>query len=364
MSFLSMYHRIIIKVGTKVLTDQDGSINEQIIKDLVSQIATLRQQGTQVVLVSSGAVGAGRASMKRSSASKDPLGDKQVYAAVGQSFLMGLYTRYMTVHGITPAQILVTKEDFRDRTHYNNMQTCLENIFSRDIVPIVNENDVIAVKELFFTDNDELAGLLALQLDVDAVFFLTSVDGIIKNLQEGSGDIVSNISADELADVERYVTADKSNTGRGGMRSKFMTARKLMAAGITVYLQNGTVKEGVLRRLNGEAFGTRFTPRKKISARKRKIAHGDDSLARGSVTVNKRLETQLISADRARSLLPVGITKVDGDFVAGDLIIIKGEDNNVLGCGLAKYGVASVKQSIGLKGGRAIIHYDDLFLFG
>ena len=357
-----MYKRIIIKVGTKVLTNQDGTIDEQIIENLVSQIAALRQQGTQVVLVTSGAVGAGKAFVKESFAGKDPLGDKQVYAAVGQSALMGMYTRHMLVHKITPAQILVTKEDFRDRTHYNNMQMCLENIFSRDVLPIVNENDVIAVKELFFTDNDELTGLLALQLDVDSVFFLTSVDGIIKDFHNGSREIVSSINAAELSKIEKYVTVDKSNAGRGGMRSKFLTARKLTAAGITVYLQNGTVKNGVLRRLEGESFGTRFVPRKKISARKRKIAHGD-SLARGSVTVNRRLEEQLMLDDKALSLLPVGITKVDGDFVAGDLIAIKSEDNKVLGCGLAKYEAASIRQCAGVKGGRVVIHYDDLFLF-
>ena len=357
-----MHNRVIIKIGTKVLTKKDGSIDEQIIKNLVSQIAVLRKKGKQVVLVSSGAVGAGQSFIDKSLIGKDPLSDKQVCAAVGQSMLMGLYTKYMTLHNITPAQVLVTKEDFRDRTHYNNMQACLENIFNHNVLPIVNENDVIAVKELFFTDNDELTGLLALQLDVDAVFFLTSVDGIIKDFHGGSGDVVSNISAEELADVERYVTADKSNTGRGGMRSKFVTACKLTAAGITVYLQNGTLEDGVLRRLDGEIFGTRFMPRRKVSARKRKIAHGD-SLARGSIIVNKRLENQFVFENKARSLLPIGIIRVDGDFVAGDLIAIKGENNKVFGCGLAKYDASKVEQLIGVKGAKPIVHYDDLFLF-
>jgi glutamate 5-kinase len=357
-----MHKRIIIKVGTKVLTKENGSINERIVIDLVSQIATLRERGVEVVLVSSGAVGSGRARVG-SPLQGDPFSLKQVYAAVGQSVLMNLYTKYLAAFEIIPAQILVTKEDFRDRTHYQNMQTCLENVLAHGVLPIVNENDVIAIKELFFTDNDELTGLLALQLDADAVFLLTSVNGVIEaDLNDTNAHIVSEVTTENLKQLETTITNETSSGGRGGMRTKFATARKLMAAGITVYLQNGKVEGGVIARIDGTQLGTTFLPSKKVSARKRKLAHGD-SLARGSITVNQCLEEQLATESKARSILPVGITKVAGSFATGDLITIKGETGNTLGCGLAKFDATEIKNHLGQKGAKAVVHYDDLFLF-
>jgi glutamate 5-kinase len=356
-------NRIIIKVGTKVLTKEDGVLDERVIIDLVSQIATLRERGIQVVLVSSGAVGSGRA-LLGAPLPGDPLAIKQVYAAVGQNALMNLYAKYLTAFDITLAQILVTKEDFRDRIHYQNMHTCLENILRHGVLPIVNENDVIAINELIFTDNDELTGLLALQLDVDATYILTSVDGVILgDINDTAAKIASTITSNELREIEQFVTTDKSAGGRGGMRTKFATARKLMTAGIEVHLLNGKTKNCIVRKTDGEQLGTTFVPNKKVSAHKRKLAHGD-SLARGSIKVNKCLEEQLTSDDKARSILPIGVTEVTGSFAAGDLISIQGENGHTLGCGLAKFDALTIKNHLGQKGAKAVVHYDDLFLFG
>jgi len=357
-----MYKRIIIKIGTKVLTDKNGKLDRNVIKHIVEQIVAVRNKGTEVVLVTSGAVGSGRALLKTKD-KEETIADKQVYAAVGQVALMNTYAEYLGKHGIQSAQVLVTKEDFRDRVHYQNMETCFLNILRGNVLPIVNENDVVAIKELIFTDNDELTSLVALQLDADAVFILTSVDGVIAgDLDDPKAKVISEIKLDDLRMAEKFVTNQKSVGGRGGMHTKFAMARKMISAGITVYMLNGKNKNGITDILNGKEVGTKFTPNKKISSRKRKIAHGD-SLARGSIVINKCLEDQLAEEKRVMSILPVGIVSAIGEFKKGDIVKITTERGKVIGCGISKSDMEIVNQSLGAKGGRAVIHYDDLFVY-
>lgn len=356
-----MFKRIIIKVGTKVLTNKTGELDHSVIKRLVEQIVDIQKSGCEVVLVSSGAVGSGRAIMKNGS-KVETMAEKQVYAAVGQIALMNLYAKYLKKYGVQSAQILVTKEDFRDRIHYENMETCFLNILKSKVLPIVNENDVVAIKELLFTDNDELTSLVALQLDADAVFMLTSVDGVIAgDINGANSSVLSDVTIDELRSVEKFVTLDKSNMGRGGMLTKFAMARKMMSAGITVYLLNGKKGKGILDILNGKKMGTHFIADKKVSSRKRRLAHGD-SLARGKIIINKLLEEQILSDKKARSILPVGVVSATGDFKVGDVISIVNQKGRTLGCGITKYDAATVISMVGVKKGRPVIHYDDLFI--
>lgn len=357
-----MFKRIIIKVGTKVLTNKDGKLDRNIIEHIVEQIIAVRNKGCEVVLVTSGAVGSGRAIMKSSDKEETPA-DKQVYAAVGQVALMNTYAEYLKKHNVQSAQILVTKEDFRDKVHYRNMETCFLNVLRDNVLPIVNENDVVAVKELIFTDNDELTSLVALQLNADAVFILTSVDGVIAgDFNDPNAQVISEIKIDDLRSAEKFVTADKSSGGRGGMLTKFAMARKMISAGITVFMLNGKKPSGILDIFDGKQLGTKFSPHKKVSSRKRRIAHGD-SLARGSVVVNKCFEDQIFEDKKAMSLLPVGILSATGEFKKGDIVKITTEKGRVIGCGISKSDMESVNNVAGTKGGKAVIHYDDLFIY-
>lgn len=253
-----MHKRIVIKVGTKVLTDQNGKLDQKIIKNIVEQIVALRNKECEVVLVTSGAVGSGRALLKTIN-TKETVTDKQVYAAVGQVALMNTYAKYLSKYNILSAQILVTKEDFRDKVHYQNMENCFRNVLRDNVLPIVNENDVVAIKELVFTDNDELASLVALQLKADAVFILTSVEGVIAgDFNNPTTQVIPEITIQDIRKAEKFVTTEKSAGGRGGMVTKFAMAKKLIKAGITVYMFNGKRKNGIVDICAGKKLGTKF----------------------------------------------------------------------------------------------------------
>src|SRR3989344_740462 len=251
-----MYKRIIVKVGTSVLSKKDGTIDRSVLKHLVEQVSRLKRQGVQVILVTSGAVGTGRTLLATKDSSYIP--EKQMFAAVGQVQLMGTYAALFAKHGFICAQVLATKEDFRDREHYANMKNCLDRLLHKSVIPIVNENDVVAIEELVFTDNDELAGLVAAQLRVNAFIILTSVDGILAD-----GKVVCQIDAGNAATFRKYITAEKSVGGRGGMVSKFSVARKLMSSGIAVHIANGKRKNTLSAVMQGKQIGTTFVPHKR-----------------------------------------------------------------------------------------------------
>ena len=258
-----MYKKIIIKIGTGVISKRNGKLNPRVLKLLVDQTAELRTSGIQTVIVTSGAVGTGRGLITIEDGA-DSVVKKQVYAAVGQVKLMNTYAKYFAKHGIFCAQILATKEDFRDKEHYQNMKNCMENLLRDNIVPVVNENDAVAVAELMFTDNDELAGLIAAQLTVDAVILLTSVDGIFAgDPKAGNARVVSEIPYADISSFERFVKPDTSEFGRGGMLTKFKVAKELAENGITTHIANG-LRPGVFSEiLAGKLVGTKFLPKEK-----------------------------------------------------------------------------------------------------
>ncbi|MDO8514843.1 MAG: glutamate 5-kinase [bacterium] len=257
-----MYKRIVVKVGTKVLSKKDGSIDTKIVRHVVEQISALKKKGIQVILVTSGAVGTGRALLSAKDSGYVP--QKQMFAAVGQVKLMSMYAELFVKRGYLCAQVLATKEDFRDREHYVNMKNCFEKLLHESVVPIVNENDVVAIAELVFTDNDELVGLVAAQLHVDAVIILTGVDGVLAD-----GRTVALVNSKNAAGVRKYITAEKSTGGRGGMHTKFNVALKLAKRGITTYIVNGKKRNVLVDVVAGKRLGTKFFPRSKAIQRKR-----------------------------------------------------------------------------------------------
>lgn len=250
-----MYTQVVIKVGTNVLTRPDGRLDVTNISHLVDQIALLKARGVSLVLVSSGAVGAGRELLDMAEDSGE-VARRQVLSAIGQVRLMELYRQLFAGHGLHCAQVLATKGDFRDDLHADNMLNCFRALLRDNVVPVVNENDVVAVTELMFTDNDELAGLAARMLGVDALVILSSVDGLFDGPPEDpASHLITEVNTNDQS-VLSFVQDEKTSFGRGGMGTKLRIAIETAEAGIPVLLGNGRKPEVLLQLLKGEWAGT------------------------------------------------------------------------------------------------------------
>lgn len=355
-----MYSRVVVKIGTKVLSTELNRLDIETLRRLVDQIVAIQAKGTEVVLVTSGAMGAARTLI--SLAGDDKIAEKQVLAAVGQVRLMSTYAEAFSRHGRLCAQVLATKEDFRDKTHYLNMRTCFENLLKSGVVPVVNENDVVATTELLFTDNDELAGLVASQLDADAVIILTSVEGFLTgDPRDPASQVIPEIALDDIPALQKHIAPEKTAFGRGGMMTKFSIAKKLASQGVAVHFANGKRAHVLEDVLAGASVGTRFVPHRHSSAAKRRLAYSE-GLTKGSVHINECAEDILRSSTKITSLLPVGITKVSGTFEKGDIIEIIGESGAKIGFGIAEYGAERARELKGKKRVRHLIHYDHMFI--
>jgi glutamate 5-kinase len=263
--------------------------------------------------------------------------------------------------GLTVAQVLATRNDFQARRHYLNMRACIEALLDCGVVPIVNENDVVAVTELMFTDNDELAGLLAGMVDADLLCLLSTVPGVYDRSQ-GEGDPVCIIEWNpEVHQLEDIVQRGTSVLGRGGMHSKISVARKTADLGTAVVIADGNREHILMDVVSGAAVGTRFPARGEASSAKRWLASAQATPS-GSVTVNSGAEEALLDPNRLTSLLPVGIEAVEGLFESGDVIQIKSCDGRVLGCGRSRYDHTEARTLLGQRGQKPIIHYDYLYL--
>lgn len=356
------YKKIVVKVGSNVLTREDGMLNIARMAQLVEQIVRLKKEGVQVILVTSGAVAAGRAEVELQK-KLDPVSSRQLWSAVGQVKLINRYADLFQQQGVTCAQVLTTKENFGDRLHYLNMRNCMQTLLENEVIPIVNENDTISVTELMFTDNDELSGLIASMMDVEALVILSNVDGVFTAApgQPGS-ELISEIPPHQTAD-KISISAQKSNFGRGGMLTKYHIAAKLAGQGISVFIANGFKEDILLRVLDrsGQTACTHFIPATKKSSGVRKwLSHSDD-FARGEVVINEGAKTALLS-DKAVSLLMIGLSDVTGYFKEGDIVRIKDSSGNLLGLGKASYSSDETLVEKGGKKTKPFIHYDYLYL--
>jgi glutamate 5-kinase len=253
---VNQYKNIVVKVGTNVLTNEDGSLDLKVIGNLVSQISDLKKQGIGVVLVSSGAVGAGQ-SITQLSHINDEVTRRQAYSAIGQVKLMGLYAEQFEKHGLVCDKVLATKDDFTGKEHYKNMLNCFNGLRNDSIIPIVNENDVVSLTELMFTDNDELAALTAFMIKADALVILTSVDGLYVDF-DNKVLLGEYKKSESIADLEKYVDKHKSSQGRGGMSSKIEVARRMKEKHIVTHIANGKFNDTLLKIVKGETVGTTF----------------------------------------------------------------------------------------------------------
>jgi glutamate 5-kinase len=343
------------------LCDPGGELNRDVLSSLVRQIGALNNDGWQVLLVTSGAVAAGNSlAGERVQGISDPVARKQVMAATGQVQLMQTYRELFQREGLPVAQILTSKSDFQTRRHYLNMRGCIEALLTAGIVPIVNENDVVAVTELMFTDNDELAGLLAGIVNADLLCLLSAVPGVYDGDPDDPSTQYIECWDDRQHQIEDIVSRGTSSLGRGGMHSKLAIARKVAKLGTEVVIADGADPE-IMDRILAKSAGTRFPALGDASPTKRWLASADDYAA-GSVTVNAGAESALNDSNRLASLLPVGIEAVEGRFNRGDVIQIINPTGRVLGCGRARYDHREAERLMGQRGQKPLIHYDYLYL--
>ncbi|MDX8338423.1 glutamate 5-kinase [Draconibacterium sp. IB214405] len=356
------YKKITVKVGSNVLAKADGTLNVARIAHLVDQIARLQKNGVEVVLVSSGAVAAGRAVMNETKKS-DAVSQRQLWAALGQVKLISRYSDFFHEEGLTCAQVLTTKENFSSRGHYLNMKNCITTLLENKVIPIVNENDTISVTELMFTDNDELSGLIASMVDSEALIILSNIDGVYTAHPKSEGaELIERI---EIADKEpeNAISSERSDFGRGGMLTKFRIAKKVASDGIGVHVANGTQQDVLINLLDKtqNLKHTYFVPNKKSSSGVKKWLGYSDGFTKGQVTINEGAQKALAS-EKAVSLLPVGIINIDSEFKKGDLIKIVDQNGELIGLGKASYGSEKIEKEKQSEKQKPVVHYDYLYI--
>ena len=354
--------RIAVKIGSNVLTRKDGTLDITRMSALVDQVAELHHAGMEIVLISSGAVASGRSEVKVGK-KLDSVFARQLYSAVGQAKLINRYYELFREHGLKCGQVLTTKENFGSRTHYLNQKHCMEVMLEHGVIPIVNENDTISVTELMFTDNDELSGLIATMMGMDALIILSNIDGIYNGNPADPASRVIPVVERGKTDLASYVQTGRSSFGRGGMLTKCHIAQKVADEGILVVIANGKRSNILVDLLKDpEAIPcTRFLPAvKPVSSVKKWIAHSE-GFAKGEIHINKGAEEALL-APKATSLLLVGVTQVVGDFEKDDIVRIVNEEGKLLGVGCAGYGSEEARALIGSRDLKPLVHYDYLYI--
>ncbi len=354
------YKRIAVKIGSNVLTADDGTLDVQRMKQLVEQIAELHRAGVEIILISSGAVASGRSEFTPAKR-LDAVEGRQLFSAIGQVKLINHYYELFRENDIVCGQILTTKENFGTRRHYLNQKQCMEVMLENNVVPIVNENDTISVTELMFTDNDELSGLIATMMDVEALIILSNIDGIYNgdpNLP--TSHIINEITSGQ--NLSQYIQSGKSSFGRGGMITKCKIARQVAKEGIPVYVSNGKRDNILTQILSGTTnIYTKFCPEEKTSSVKKWIAHSKD-FAKGTIVINQGAREALLGAV-AHSLLPVGVTEIVGEFQRHDIVRIVDENEQTIGVGKVEFESQKARLLIGRANQKPLVHYDYLCLF-
>lgn len=353
--------RLVVKVGSNVLTKDDGKLDITRMSALVDQVAWLRQHGHEVILVSSGAVASGRGELKVSHR-LDSVEQRQLFSALGQVKLINLYYDLFREYGIKIGQMLTMKESFATRREYLNQRACMDVMLANGVLPIVNENDTVSVTELMFTDNDELSGLIASMMDADKLIILSNIDGVYDGQPDAADSkVIQEVTID--TNLNDYIQKGKSGFGRGGMTAKCAIARKVAEEGIGVIIANGK-RDNILIHLAVHpdlTVHTEFVPNTgAVSNMKKWIAHSG-SFAKGSVYINAKAAEALKSNDAA-SLLMVGVTKVEGDFEEGDIIAIADDHGQTIAFGRSGYSSKEAKKMIGVHDVRPMVHYDYLYL--
>jgi glutamate 5-kinase len=337
--------KVLIKIGSAVLTGDNG-LDLDIIEQLVDDMVDLQKRGYHIVIVTSGAIASGKHRMGITGPLKS-MPQKQAAAAIGQGRLMRVYSNAFGKHGIYVAQILLTMSDLTDRKRFLNIRNTLSTLMEWGVIPIINENDTVAVDEIKFGDNDQLAAMIANITEARLVINLTNTDGLYDHNPNRSKKAKVIPIVHEISEViEQAATDETSDVGSGGMRSKVQAAKKVTAFGIPYIIAAGKEK-GILRDLcAGKDRGTLFLPMKEpLNSRKYWIAFTLRS--RGKLTVDDGAKKALI--EEGKSLLPSGVIDVEGDFHIGDPVLCLDSSGKILAKGLTNYGADEVRKIMGLK---------------
>ncbi len=309
-SSLSTANTIVIKVGSSSLLDKEGCLSQKEFDKIASEISNLKKLNKNAILVSSGAIAAGKEYLPKLSI-EATIQEKQAAAAIGQGRLMQFYERSFAKFGLLPAQVLLTRDVISNRTRYINARNTINQIINFNAIPIINENDVISDEEIKFGDNDTLSAIVANLLGADLLIILSDVEGFMAN-----GKVVNEIEKIN-PDIERYAKGAGSSKGTGGMITKLSAAKISISAGIPVVIA-GFFKEDVIKRiLQGEKIGTLFIPKESKILGKKRWLLGNKKIA-GKIVVDDGAKKAL--AEKGKSLLPIGVKDIKGHFERGDIV--------------------------------------------
>lgn len=350
--------RIVIKVGTSTLTHSTGKLNLALIEKLVRQLADLHCQDKEVLLVSSGAVGAGMGKLGYRNKPKT-MPEKQACAAVGQGILVHIYEKIFAEYGETVAQLLLTRADIADRQRFLNARNTLLTLLKHNVIPIINENDTVAVEEIKFGDNDTLAALVAGLVDADLVILLSDIDGLYSNdPRKDSKAYLINVVEKITPDIEALAGGEGSKFGSGGMATKISAAKIAVNAGIAMIIANGS-RPGILGEIFlGDDIGTLFIPRG-VNPHSRKKWLAFCSEVNGSIWVDAGAREAI--ENKGKSLLPSGIQKIEGQFDCGHVVSVIDDQGREFARGMVNFGSQEIELIKGkqCKDISAILGYQD-----
>ncbi len=358
---LKKARRVVVKLGSNVIT-ASNSLNLEVIDAISRQISQLIDNGVEVILVSSGAMAAGLKKMELDKR-PDEIPKRQAISAIGQSGLINAYEKSFKAFGKKVAQILLTSEDLNNRKRYLNARNAMRTLIDWDVVPIVNENDTIMIEEIKLGDNDNLAAMITLLLDADFLFILTDIEGLYnKDPREfDDAELISKVTTLKQ-EIDTFASNIPGTLGTGGMLSKIQAARKVTSAGIPMIVAKGDTDDILLRLFEGQKLGTYFVPKnEKMTSRKCWIAH--TLTPKGSITIDDGAVQAVLK--NGKSLLPIGVVDVQGNFEEGAAVSFQTSEKEVLGTGLVNYSSADINLIKGLKsfqiesclGGK---HYDEI----
>lgn len=339
------YRRIVVKLGTSTLTAGTAHLSPPRIVDLVGQMAGVIASGSELILVTSGAIAAGRQRLDYPQLAES-ITVKQMLAAVGQLRLMALYEQLFGIYGLTIAQVLLTRADLSDRRRYLNSRNTLEALLAQGTVPIINENDTVATEEIRFGDNDKLSAMISALIEADLLVLLTDQPGLFTAdpRRDIKATLVREVTQNEIPEELWLAASGKpGKLGTGGMSSKLSAANIARRSGAAVIIAQGSQKNVLSRLVGGEALGTRFTPTDSaLNSRKRYILTG--GVVAGNLAVDRGALKALHSGG---SLLPVGVRFIEGHFERGDTVSVLDPDGREVARGLISYSSGELTQIMG-----------------
>jgi glutamate 5-kinase len=362
--------RIVVKIGSTLITNHGAGVDHALIRDWVRQIATLASQGVEVLLVSSGAIAEG---MKRLGWKTRPheVNQLQAAAAVGQMGLVQVYESSFRQHGLETAQILLTHDDLADRTRYLNARSTLTTLLALHVIPVINENDTVVTDEIKFGDNDTLAALVCNAIDADTLIILTDQQGLFSAdpRRDASATLIREATAGDST-LEAMAGGAGSDLGRGGMLTKVMAAKKAALSGAATVIAHGRESNLLIRLHEGEAIGTRLAT-EVLSLKARKTWLAGHLKTAGCLTLDTGAVRALLAG--GKSLLPIGVTSVTGSFVRGELVSCVNPEGQELARGLVNYSsteaqkilrhaTSEIEELLGYIAEPELIHRDNLVL--